>query len=562
MGCDRTCSICHADMSGRRKHAVYCSDKCKNFGRNTLALLPPEMVEEAKLIETEDEFRSFFIQFMYPDGVLRATLLQSEMWKQYICDTLKYAVEHNNESKIADMVYVWLYDLKPNKCLQCGADTKFGNKEFRKYCSEPCYQLSIKKGNIGRKNIQSSIFNKYGTTTTRKVKSTKDKISKAFIERYGVDNPRKVEKFVEKGRETSISRYGFSHHLQNPTQYQKFMETMVERYGVKHALNLELFVEKSRQTMLDNYGVDNAMKIPGMYSKVSKNFGVVSKPEKEISEFLTQLGINHVMSNKTILAGFPYKDGGKTRELDIYCPDFKFAIEFNGCWWHTEKHKYRQYHLEKTEYCEQQGIHLFHVWSDDWRFRREVVLSKIMSKLGLLKPDCYARQCHIIETDLKSVKTFLENNHIQGSVQATHYLALRHSKTFEIKAVMLFTRRDKGSYELVRFASNGCHGAFSKLLKYFVKEYSDNIYSFGDRTSVCRFHNIYLANGFVEDSVGKPDYKYYNPKTDCREHKFKYRKTAFLSMGYDITNKTEYELAEEHGLVKIYDCGVIKYVLG
>lgn len=50
-------------------------------------------------------------------------------------------------------------------------------------------------------------------------------------------------------------------------------------------------------------------------------------------------------------------------ELDIYIPDLKLAIEFNGLFWHSTKHNIdKDYHLNKSIACRNLNIRLIHVY--------------------------------------------------------------------------------------------------------------------------------------------------------------------------------------------------------
>ena len=41
------------------------------------------------------------------------------------------------------------------------------------------------------------------------------------------------------------------------------------------------------------------------------------------------------------------------KELDIYLPNLNIAIEYNGLYWHGEKNKDKNYHLEKYNLCQE-----------------------------------------------------------------------------------------------------------------------------------------------------------------------------------------------------------------
>lgn len=74
-----------------------------------------------------------------------------------------------------------------------------------------------------------------------------------------------------------------------------------------------------------------------------------TKPEIFLETFLKNNKIEYLRKNKTII---------KPLELDFYIPSENIAIEFNGIYWHSEitGQKNKNYHLNKTELCEKQGI--------------------------------------------------------------------------------------------------------------------------------------------------------------------------------------------------------------
>ena len=80
-------------------------------------------------------------------------------------------------------------------------------------------------------------------------------------------------------------------------------------------------------------------------------------------------------------------------------------------------------------------------------------------------------------------------------------------------------------------------GSASKLLKYFVNNYSDEITTFSDNSY--SYGDVYEKIGFYKLYEIKPDYHYI--KDNIRIHKFNFRKT------------------DQTGLYKIYDSGKIKY---
>lgn len=86
---------------------------------------------------------------------------------------------------------------------------------------------------------------------------------------------------------------------------------------------------------------------------------MTSKGESEIAEFLIDKGYKVQQSNRSVFKN--------KRELDIYLPDHRLAIEFNGLYYHSEEMgKDEQYHRNKWSACSEKGIDLIQVWEDDW----------------------------------------------------------------------------------------------------------------------------------------------------------------------------------------------------
>ena len=61
-------------------------------------------------------------------------------------------------------------------------------------------------------------------------------------------------------------------------------------------------------------------------------------------------------------------------ELDLYYPEKKIAIEFNGDYWHDENHKPKDYHYNKFKLCYDNGITLVSIFENDWISLREELL--------------------------------------------------------------------------------------------------------------------------------------------------------------------------------------------
>lgn len=70
-------------------------------------------------------------------------------------------------------------------------------------------------------------------------------------------------------------------------------------------------------------------------------------------------------------------------ELDIYIPERRIGIEFNGDYWHDECRDpvIGDRHRRKRKLCEQADIRLVIVWESDWNNRRQAVEHELASIL-------------------------------------------------------------------------------------------------------------------------------------------------------------------------------------
>jgi hypothetical protein len=294
------------------------------------------------------------------------------------------------------------------------------------------------------------------------------------------------------------------------------------------------------------------------------NSGKPSKLEIEIFTFLNSIYDGEIIqSDKSILDGL---------ELDMYIPDAKMAIEFDGLYWHSEKNgKNRNYHLNKTMAAKEKGIHLIHIFEDEWNNKKDIVKSKLKHILGYNNGErIYARKCEIREVSPSVKNKFLEENHIQGKDQSKYKLGLFYQDelisiiTFGSLRISLGSKSKENSYELIRFASKKDKiiiGGFSKLLKYFIKNYEpEYIKTFADLRWSKFNSNLYDMNGFKLSHQSKPNYWYLDSSRKYREHRFRYRKNILGKILESFDPKmTEVENMYANGYDRIWDCGNLVY---
>ena len=481
---------------------------------------------------------------------------------------------------------------------KCGKETKFTGLEFgyQKYCSPKCSNSDCTK----IEKTKQVNLERYGGTGNQ-VKELKEKSDRTLIERYGVSHNSKIPEVIEKRKETWIENYG----VDNPQKCKEIQEktklTNFQKYGgVAPACSKEI-KDKIKQTTLKNFipkllilldslnlqimsEYENAntkilvrckkcqKEFKSSYWNMYQGYGKCpicfpthnsSENEREIIEFIKSLDLIVEERNREILSN--------QKELDIYIPSLKIAIEHNGLYWHDENHLYDiKYHLNKTLECKSYNIKLIHIFEDEWNLKKDIVksrLKQILNKSDSKKIN--ARDCQILEVDPKTKDNFLQKFHIQGKDKSNVKLgAFYHN---ELVSIMTFSHGSiaKGSknkdtlvWELNRFCSNSDFhvvGIAGKLLEYFKRNFEwKEIFSYADRR--WSDGNLYYKLGFKLDKITKPNYWYVKYDKDTREtrriYRFDLRKTE-----NDPKNVPERILRIQEGYSRIWDCGNLKFVM-
>ena len=471
-------------------------------------------------------------------------------------------------------------------CPNCGKQVKFHGYTYgyAKYCSAKCAQNDKK---VQEKRIETCI-NKYGTDfqgqIINKIKSTKKekygdenynnikKAQKTCLKRYGVDNPMKSKKILEKSKQTCLKRYGVEYALlredYKKEARQRFDNQIKNHYSEVLQIdnniltcscpdpNCNLCKEKQYQisynTFYERKFVYNicpcTIKLPlGESVTNNKNTSL----EVFVQEILDKHNIEYITNARNIIV---------PKELDIYIPSKKLAIECNGIYWHTDKDN--KYHYDKFIKCQKLGIQLLTIWEDQIVNKSDIVESIILSKLGIYKERIYARKCTIKEVDAKTSREFLDNNHLQGNVNSSIKLGLYYND--KLVSLMTFGKnrrclnsQDNG-WELYRYCNllnTQVIGGASKLFAYFIKHYNP--------TEIISFSSNDISNGDLYKQLGfqykSESISYWYIKNKVRYHRYKFRKSELIKQGYD-KNKTEHQIMTELGYYIIYDTGQKKWI--
>lgn len=253
-------------------------------------------------------------------------------------------------------------------------------------------------------------------------------------------------------------------------------------------------------------------------------------------------------------------------ELDIYIPDLNLALEYDGIYWHSDRvleaaGNSKLKSNEKRLQCAEKGIRLVTVCEDEWVMKNDIVRSRISNILGGTTNRIYARKCKIEEITKTTADDFCNANHIQGAASSSIRYGLFYNN--ELISVMTFSKsnisRKLLGWEINRFCSKlDCVvvGAADRLFKKFtsrtdikidtVVSYSDNRWSIG---------NLYKRLGFELSHESTPGYWYFEPNSLNRIHRYTLRKNV-----NDPKDKTEFQLRDEQGYIRVWDCGMTKWI--
>ena len=435
-------------------------------------------------------------------------------------------------------------------------------------------------------------------------------------ELYGVDNVMTLDNFKQKGVETTLEKYGYTNAMLVPELKAKFVDTMQKNHNVDYPMQNKNIKDKSKLSLIDKYGVDHYSKT-NMFKNQSRLKWIEELKtyfinENEILISIDDITLDCVLhgkcnhnytTNRKLYYGRKYLYNVETctvcnkkyefsgienilinyiktnykgniilndrnilngLELDIYLPDLNLAFEINGLFWHCEKMKPNDYHLNKTDLCLEKNIDLIHIWEDDINFKFNAVINIINSKLNLNKK-IFGRKTLLKEVDNNTAKLFHENYHIQGGNVLNNLKTKNYGLFYndELLTVMSFCKKrhfigGNHDYELLRLSTKLNYtvvGGASKMLNEFKKHNKGLLISYCDKSR--SNGNVYNKIGFNLINTTSPGYFYF--KKDIKINRFKLRKSELIKLGG--IGKTEHELALNLKYYRIYDCGQYVYQL-
>ena len=325
---------------------------------------------------------------------------------------------------------------------KCFCDKKLKFNTFKKGYYKTCGDIECVKKSRVKTNLE-----KFGYDNPQKSELIKEKTKKTMLERYGVEyaqqnseikklsietfknNPNKEEiikkrventdykKLSEKAMETKKEKWG---GLENYYKHinAKIKEVSIKKWDCEHFLQNSEIIEKRVQSYKNTIDEKLLEKLSKGYlliergldyynifhSECNKEFKIhrllfenryndndvictncnpivknYSKMEKRIVTYLKTIYNGIIIENSIV----------NDVHCDIYLPEIKLGIEFNGLYWHSNVYKNDDFHLNKTIKFEENGENLIHIFEDEWIHYKERI-KKILSlavNSEKIKPD-------------------------------------------------------------------------------------------------------------------------------------------------------------------------------
>ena len=336
-----------------------------------------------KLSDTEREAFKDLIENLYSSMTIKEVAAELNISCKVMCNLFnKLGVKIRNKKETAEF-------MKTRWIEKYGVDNPAKNSEILK-------------------KIRDTQFKKYGCYgfNTEKQKQT-------MIERYGTPNCMQNEDVKNKLFNTNIKKYGCKCTLQAPEVIEKSKKTCLERYGVHNVLcknsplrpsnigfdkNLESN-KKAHKTLQEKYGGSGmgSLEIKEKITKTCmKKYGHVTYPVYKDSyglhESKGQIELYNIIKNKYHNVDVIKNQRGlllenEGLEIDIWIPQLRIGIEYNGDYWH-DRNTYEDDIINnnvttreriKDILAANNNITLIQIWESDFKSNKKDVLDYIFS---------------------------------------------------------------------------------------------------------------------------------------------------------------------------------------
>jgi hypothetical protein len=388
------------------------------------------------------------------------------------------------------------------------------------------------------------------------------------LEKYGVENPMQDNEIKDRHKETVLEKYGAENVFATEGVKRKITETSLKKYGTTSPMkNREVSMKITKHVLSSGVSVNEYLiknQIPYANAlNVLKNHGEEAFLEyvESYEDKITSLEIAFQILMKSHFPDLEHFNKKPAPDLN-YHPDFKLTngdktiyVNVDGLYPHSMKnpHMDKHYHFKMREGYSQRGLTILQFTGDEMYYKKQIVKSIVLSKLGIHEKTYMARRLSVGNVPYRSAYKFFEENHLMGMHVGASSIGLYDGE----KLIACMSYKDRGGYfEISRFATllnTRVQGGFSRLLSKLklisssrlgcvnILSFCDLRYGSGDSYKKCGFQLVGTTLGWNwTDTISKKLYRWH-----CKAG----------------GGKTEKENAQERGLWKIYDAGQAKFVL-
>lgn len=240
-------------------------------------------------------------------------------------------------------------------------------------------------------NIKITVFKR--VCKENGIKKDLDKIientNKEFYRQFGTKDFGEFSNLPnvrEKRRNTSIEKFGVPYSTQSEIVKRKLrIVNLRDRSPIKSNLGLSVeqvdeivstkegFIKFITENKLDTvkniadalgYSRKPILDFVKEYDCIDMITQQSSAGEREVLKYIKSLGVKCRRNVRNIIP---------PQEIDVYCPDFKIGIEFNGVYWHSVELKGKKYHLDKYRYAKEKGVFIYHLYENEWIENKEKI---------------------------------------------------------------------------------------------------------------------------------------------------------------------------------------------
>lgn len=255
---------------------------------------------------------------------------------------------------------------------------KYGDEHYnnREQCKQTCLNKYGAKSNLSIPDVHQELVKKSWSNECRAKRMQNN------IDNYGLSSVVCSAAFIDKAQKSKRQ------HIEEVEVENDCLlkSEAIRKYGQGFkSLGLEylkignhLYVKNSDIPLIEKYTNE------GTHTN-----GYISKCEKEVLDYVKSICNLKVDENCTSVVP---NENHRFFELDIFIPDIKLAIDFNGVYWHSITFKDIYYHQRKTACCRKCGISMLHIFEDQWKINQQACKDIIKASIDRTYVNCLKRE--------------------------------------------------------------------------------------------------------------------------------------------------------------------------